>query len=71
MLALDDSDETGVVKGALGGLGGSLVLIGADLHAIEIVAGGRHDEGRKMFLLQGVGHGQRVAFMRQRGDLQD
>ena len=42
----------------------------ADLDAIEIVRGGRDDESEEIFLLERVGHGQSVAFARERGDLE-
>jgi hypothetical protein len=70
-LALDDGDETGVVEGLLGGVGGLHVGIRADLHAVEIVVRGRDDERRKVLLLQQVGHSHGVAFVRDGRDLED
>src|SRR5271154_1837594 len=43
-LALDDSDETGVVKRGLCGIGGFFVLIWTDLHTIKIVGSRRHNK---------------------------
>jgi len=70
-LAFDYRLETGLFEGALGSVGGFFVGIWPHLDAVEIIGGGRNDERRKSFSLDGVGHGEGVALPGKGRDLQD
>ena len=63
--------ETQLFEGALGVFGGGHVRVGTHLHVKEIIGRRGSDEGRKFFLLDGVGHFEGVALQFYGGDLQD
>jgi len=67
---LDDGFEAGMVQLGARRFGGMLTWVRPNLYVIESVAIRRHDEGRKILLLKGVRHCQRVTLMTQRRNLE-
>src|SRR6266404_4454734 len=67
---LHDSLEAGALEALPGGVGGFLVGVGPNVHAIIFVALRSNNEGRKFFLLQVRREVQGIGFAAQRGDLQ-
>ncbi len=67
---LHDGLEAGALEALPGGVGGFLVGVRPNVHAIIFVALRGNNEGRKFFLLQVRREAQGIGFAAQRGNLQ-
>ena len=69
--ALDDSLEPYFFEHALGSVGRLGIGVWAHAHAVVAISTGPEEKGRKIILLQGFGHCQRVTFLRERSNLEN